>query len=197
MTQCIDCLMARRAAVVCGPINLHAFGGPDNPVDKKSGDATSIGDIVLRAKYHLHKGPVADIAGALWLKLPTGDEDNFLGTGTTTLRPFLIVSRTFFDVFTPHLNLGYEIDFDRGHQDALHYILGFETGIEKFSVVVDLLGKYKPNGNGVGDHTLTGSFGGKWNPFKQFVMFLNFQVPLNEQGLRSNLITTVGAEYTF
>jgi hypothetical protein len=65
MTQCIDCLMARRAAVVCGPINLHAFGGPDNPVDKKSGDATSIGDIVLRAKYHLYKGPVADIAGAL------------------------------------------------------------------------------------------------------------------------------------
>jgi hypothetical protein len=57
------------------------------------------------------------------------------------------VSRTFSDVFTPHLNLGYEIDFDRGHQDALHYILGFETGIEKFSVVVDVLGKYKPNGN--------------------------------------------------
>ena len=108
-----------------------------------------------------------------------------------------MVSRTFFDVFTPHLNLGYAIDFDRGHQDALHYILGFETGIEKFSVVVDVLGKYKPNGNGVGDHTLTGSFGGKWNPCKQFVMFLNFQVPLNEQGLRSNLITTVGAEYTF
>ena len=62
---------------------------------------------------------------------------------------------------------------------------------------MDLLGKYKPNGNGVGDHALTGSFGGKWNPFKQFVMFLNFQVPLNEQGLRSNRITTVGAEYTF
>jgi len=59
------------------------------------------------------------------------------------------VSRTFFDVFTPHLNLGYEMDCDRGHQDALHYILGFETGIEKFSVVVDVLGKYKPNGNGL------------------------------------------------
>jgi hypothetical protein len=63
--------------------------------------------------------------------------------------------------------------------------------------VVDVLGKDKPNGDGVGDHTLTDSFGDKWNPFKQFVMFLNFQVPLNEQGLRSNLITTVGAEYTF
>jgi len=58
-----------------------------------------------------------------------------------------------------------------GHQEALHSMLGFDTGIEKFSVVVDVLGKYKPNGNGVGDHTLTGSFGGQWNPFKQFVMF--------------------------
>jgi hypothetical protein len=116
---------------------------------------------------------------------------------TTTLRPFLIVSRIFFDVFTPDLNLGYQIDFDRGHQDAPHYILGFETGIKKFSVVVDLLGKYKPNGNGVGDHTLTSSFGARWNSFKPFVMFLNFQVPLNEQGLRTNVITTVGAECTF
>jgi hypothetical protein len=180
MTQRIDRLVARRAAVVCGSTNLHAFGGPDRPVDEKSGDATGIGDIVLRAKYHLYKGLVADIAGALSLKLPSGDEDNLLSTKPTTLRPFLIVSRTFFDVFTPHLNLGYEIDFDRGHQDALHSILGFETGIEKFSVLVDVLGKYKPNGNGVGDHTLTGSFGDKWNPFKQFAMFLNFQVPLNE-----------------
>jgi hypothetical protein len=90
------------------------------------------------------------------------------------------VSRILFDVLIPCLNLGYEIDFDRGHQDALHSIRGFETGIEKFSVVVDVLGKYKPNGNEVGDHTLTGSFGGKWNPFEQFVMFLNFQVPLND-----------------
>ena len=49
----------------------------------------------------------------------------------------------------PHLNLGYEIDFDRGHQDALHSILGFETGIEKFSVVVDVLGKYKPMTTGL------------------------------------------------
>ena len=63
--------------------------------------------------------------------------------------------------------------------------------------MADWLGRYKPNDNGIGDRTLTGSFGGKWNRFKQFVMSLNFQMPLNEQGLRSNLITTVGAEYTF
>ena len=65
MTQHIDCLVACRATAVCGPINLHAFAGPHSPVDEKSADATGIGDIVLRAKYHLDKGPVADIAGAL------------------------------------------------------------------------------------------------------------------------------------
>ena len=70
MTRHIDRLVARRATAVCGPINLHAFGGPDSPVDEKCGDATGIGDIVLRAKYHLYKGPVADITGALLLKLP-------------------------------------------------------------------------------------------------------------------------------
>ena len=65
MTQRIDRLVARRAAAVCRPINLHAFGGPVSPVDEKSGDATGIGDIVLQATYRLYKGPVADIAGAL------------------------------------------------------------------------------------------------------------------------------------
>jgi len=35
--------------------------------------------------------------------------------------------------------------------------------------MADLLGRYKPNGNGIGDHTLTDSFGGKWNPFGSLV----------------------------
>jgi hypothetical protein len=36
-SQRIDRLMAHRAVAVCGLINLHAFGGPDSPVDEKSG----------------------------------------------------------------------------------------------------------------------------------------------------------------
>ena len=47
--------------------------------------------------------------------------------------------------------------------------------------MADLLGRYKPNDNEIGDRTLTGSFGGKGNPFKQFILYLNFSVPLNEE----------------
>ena len=86
------------------------------------GKATGFGDIVLRAKYLFLKDAAVDIAGAMLVKLATGDEEDFLGTGDTTVRPFLVLSRTFSDFlvrqldFTPHLNLGYE--FNLAHARA-------------------------------------------------------------------------------
>lgn len=39
--------------------------------------------------------------------------------------------------------------------------------------------------------------GVKWNPWKQFLVSANAQVPVNRSGLRSDLILTFGAEYNF
>lgn len=198
----VDMKLKSNARILTSPENslpgVHTFvGAEDNTVDQSSGDAFGIGDIVLRAKYHLVKDSILDLAGALLVKLETGDEDNFLGSGATTIRPFLILSKTFFNAFTPHLNIGYEFNLARSKQSALEYAIGFEVGSEQFTVVGEFLGSHELKGDGIGDDILTGSLGAKWNPFKQFVMFLNFQIPLNDSGLRSNLITTFGAEYSF
>jgi hypothetical protein len=140
---------------------------------------------------------VIDVAGALLTKLATGSRRDFLGTGATTIRPFLILSRTLFDIWTPHLNLGYEFNLDRGNQSAIEYAIGFDLGTPRFTFAWELLGHYEPRGDGIGDNILTSSMGVKWNPWKQLLVSANAQVPINRSGLRSDLILTFGAEYSF
>lgn len=184
--------------------DVHSFpGGADRLVDEASDKATGLGDIVLRAKYHLLKSRVADVAAAVLAKLETGDEDNFLGTGDTTVRPFVIVSRTFFDVvcpglsLTPHLNLGYELNVDDSHQNSLEYVVGFDVGVQRFAVAGEMIGSHQVDGDGIGDDLLNASVGVKWNPVQRFIVFANGQFPLNDEGLRSNIIATFGVEYSF
>ena len=190
------------ARIITSPNNptpdVHTFvGAPTSPIDQANGEATGIGDIVLRTKYHLLNSPIVDVAGALLVKLGTGDAANFLGTGDTAFRPFLILSRRLFDVFTPHLNLGYEV-VDRSNRNSLQYVVGFEVGSEQFTVAVDLLGSHRYRNDNIGRDILQGSLGVKYNPFRQFILTLNAQTPLNNKsGLRSNLITTFGLEYSF
>jgi hypothetical protein len=77
-------------------------------------------------------------------------------------------------------------------------VVGFDAGTAKFTVTAELLGSYEPAGEGIGDSIVTGSLGVKWNPWKQLVVSTNAQVPLNRKsGLRSDLIMTFGAEYSF
>ena len=184
--------------------DVHTFeGGPESPEDKASDDAFGLGDIVLRGKYHLIKSDVVDFAGALLVKFATGDEDNFLGTGDTTVRPFLVLSRTFSEVLpwglsiTPHLNVGYEFHDEESHQDSIEYVIGFDAGTRRFILAAEFLGSHELDGDGVGDDRLDFAVGFKWNPFERFIVAANAQIPLNDDGLRADVIPTVLLEYNF
>ena len=200
----VDMDVQSHARVVVSPNNtlfpnVHTFvGGPESPDDSAHGHAFGLGDVVLRAKYWLLKNDVIDISGAFLTQLATGNHQDFLGSGATTLRPFLVLSRTLFEVFTPHVNIGYEFNLKRGYQSALQYAVGFDAGTSIWTVAGDILGSYEPAENGIGDNIITGSLGVKWNPWKQLVLLANAQVPFNRNsGLRSDLILTFGAEYNF
>lgn len=179
----------------------NPFPGVNNfaepPHDAARGHATGLGDLVLRAKYHLLKSDLVDIAGVVLSRLATGDEKDFLGTGTTTLRPFLVFSRTLFGKVTPHLNIGYEFNLDRHDKNSLRYALGFDAGTPRWTVAGDVLGSHELDGDGIGDDLVTASLGVKWNPWKKLLLSGNFQFPLNKEGLRSNLTATFGVEYAF
>jgi hypothetical protein len=75
-----------------------------------SGNAMGIGDVVLRGKYTLHQWERAGLAVGVDVRLPTGDEKNFLGSGAAGVKPFAVVS--YKARISPHAEVGYEINGD-------------------------------------------------------------------------------------
>lgn len=179
------------------PVDLHTFeDGPESPNDGASGSAQGLGDVLLRAKYHWLQGETHNVAAALLVKTATGDEDEFLGTGDNTVRLLLIYSRSF-GPFTPHLNVGYEFNLDDSEQNSLEYAAGFDFGAEKFTLAVSILGSREFSGDGIADTITNGAFGVKWNPFASYILTANVLLPLNDDGLRSDFISTLAFERNF
>ncbi|MGH9455156.1 MAG: transporter, partial [Terriglobia bacterium] len=75
-----------------------------------SGSAAGIGDVVLRGKYTVYNGERFGVAGGVDVRLPTGDELNFLGSGATGVKPFGVVS--YRARISPHAEAGYEWNGD-------------------------------------------------------------------------------------
>jgi outer membrane putative beta-barrel porin/alpha-amylase len=71
-----------------------------------SGSASGIGDVTVRGKYEVYQGEHWGVAAGVDVRLPTGDESNFLGSGATGVKPFGIVS--YQGRISPHVVLGYE-----------------------------------------------------------------------------------------
>ena len=77
----------------------------DSRVDA-SGSAAGFGDVVIRTKFALPPLKRFETAATLDVRLPTGDPDKLLGTGTTQTRVMFVGSSTWGAV-APHVNLGY------------------------------------------------------------------------------------------
>jgi hypothetical protein len=178
---------------------VHNFGPADAPRSVVDREATGVGDVILRTKYNLYLNEPTwpDLAVVGRVKLPTGDEDDLLGTGETDFLGLLVVSKSF-DNFTPHLNLGYEVSTD-SELSNLRYLAGFDYAFDpELTVAVDFLGRWEPAGDDIGDHVVDAALGFKWNPFGGLIFSANVQVPLNkDEGLRPDYIVTVGIERPF
>jgi len=142
---------------------------------------------------------VPDLAFLVEVKLPTGDEDRLLGTGGTNLTGLLVASKTYGDLLTPHVNIGYEIDTKDTSQSALRYALGCDVRLTSaVTVVADVIGRFRPEGGETGEHITDLSLGAKWNPWKSLTLRANIQIPLDKNsGLRADFIPTVGVEYIY
>lgn len=189
-----------KAEIVVSPENdfpdVHSFGGEDDPIDSASDSDTGLGDILVGAKYFWIDKDRYDISGALRVKFGTGDEDNFQGTGSTTIRPFLIAAYKATNYINLRTNLGFDFDLDDSDRNEFIYTAGFDAGNQVFTGVIDLIGSHKIDGNGIGDDLVDVAFGLKWQPIKHLILATNLLVPINDnEGLRSNVITTFGLEF--
>ncbi len=194
-----------------GDLPIHRFGPHSNcrpPIDPDScnaqggGEETGVGDIILRTKYNFVRnagGLTPDLAFLFEVKLPTGDEGRLLGTGGTNLGGLFIASKTYGRWFTPHVNVGYEINTKDLEQNSIRYAVGFDARLlSKLSFDADVIGRFKPAGDETGEHIHDLSLGVKWNPLSAWIVRANIQIPLDKNsGLRADVIPTVGVEYLF
>lgn len=82
------------------------FYGDRSNFGPLSGSASGVGDIIVRAKATVAKSGPSGLALGVDLRLPTGDEENFLGAGALGLRPFAAISLS--GKVSPHVNVAYQ-----------------------------------------------------------------------------------------
>lgn len=176
---------------------------------RASDEATGLGDILLRAKYNFyHQKPLA-LAAGLGLRLPTGDEDNLMGTGTVRVLPFFVASAVAFGV-APHVNVGFDLGDTSDFPLEFFYKVGFDWPMFKpVTFAFDLLGRQQisndrpqagrapGSGELAGDSLVDAAIGVKVNPWRNVLLLLNALVALNDTGLRDTITPLFGVEVSF
>jgi hypothetical protein len=139
--------------------STHFFRGVDGSIGDRRlftafGSASGVGDITVRAKSRIRRNGQMGFAVGLDLRLPTGDENNLLGTGAPGISPFGVWSATY-GAFAPHVNLGYqwngssllagnpETGEEADLPDSVSYIFGADVGLnQRFTFAIDFLGRF-------------------------------------------------------
>lgn len=116
-----------------------------------------IGDVVFRLKARVWGGERTRLALGADVRVPTGDELSFRGSGTYGVRPFAALSYTK-NRFAPHANVGFQINGNSilaglatgvsAHlPNQATYSLGADVGVtHRFTLAADWLGERVING---------------------------------------------------
>ncbi len=158
--------------------------------------ATGLGDITLRGKALLTRtNALIDCAAALDFRLPTGDEDEFLGTGSFGVTPVLTCSKEL-GRFSPYANIGYLFDTENSDWSRFQMKAGLDFTPVKRRLTV--------GGEFVGliydDFEIyDAGVSVKAAPIKDkpFTLAASVLFPVNEDGLRPDYVGVFGAEYAF
>jgi hypothetical protein len=143
-----------RLATASTPL-VHTFTDGVDDIEEtflSTGSASGIGDIVLRTKYNILPAGLGNtgLSVAMDLRLPTGDEEELLGIGTTQGKFFLILSSER-ERISPHVNVGFTLSGTgeklpgiepSGVSDEFVYAGGVEfVANPKLTILADFLGR--------------------------------------------------------
>jgi hypothetical protein len=184
-----------------------------------TGSATTagLGDVILRARYNVHRAGASGVAVGGEVRLPTGDEEDLLGAGSASFTPRVIGSYED-DRIGVHGELGYTF---RGVSEALTYAGAFTAvAAPRVTLVGELLGRRlravgrldetilpHPRLAGVDTIRLTSSdetadrlllvAGFKWNVASTWLLTANVLRPLTDVGLNARWVPSVTFDYWF
>jgi len=133
------------------------------------GSAGGVGDLLVRMKTTVIREGTRALAAGVDLRLPTGDEQNLLGTGAAGLRPFAALSSSY-GPFAPHANVAYQwngksvlagdvrADRKANLPDQFLYAAGSDLSVNsRFSIVFDVLGQRVLNSPLLSKYTISAS----------------------------------------
>ncbi len=133
--------------------NEYGPGGATAPVSEYvPGSASGIADIILGGKVHIGEWKSIRFAGGIDVRVPSGNELNFLGSGTAGVKPYVAVSRH--GRISPHGNFGYQWNGDSilnanlaGKKQQLPKDIFYTAGVnfeanKKLTLIADLLGQH-------------------------------------------------------
>jgi hypothetical protein len=203
---------------------VHYWGGTDvDPqlVDTAASEAstTGIGDVSVRLKFNLAQAARGGAAFLTDVRLPTGSSDDLLGSGKTTVSSMFIAAMRF-DQFTPHINAGYIYRAGEERNNTFAGSLGFDALVaSNLTLAAELLGQWEIGANKVElpppavfldgtvvrrtnipemhDDLLGASVGAKFVVGSDLILVGNVILPLNDGGLRSDAIYTIGLQRPF
>jgi hypothetical protein len=196
---------------------LNVYRGASLLQASANAEATGIGDVALRGKFNLWDRGGSGVAFIQEVRLPTGREEDLLGSGETSYRSVFILSGES-GPLAVHGNIGAGFG---GLTDVLDYrgAVTF-TPATPLTLVAELLGRriedvgtlvqervQHPLLTGVDTIRLTSTgesidttslvIGGKWNVGQTWLANLNFAFPLTRRGLRSDVALVFGFDYAF
>jgi hypothetical protein len=133
------------------PITVNGFTYYNHAQFRRASSALGIGDIVFRGKFQALQAEKLGLAVAIDVRVPTGDELNFLGSGAWGLRPFVAFS--YAGRVSPHANLGIQIngnsilagDVTTNTKAQLPNVINYTAGVDvgvtrRVSLSADFLG---------------------------------------------------------
>lgn len=196
---------------------VDTYRGSQSTQAIASGNASGPGDVIVRAKYNALRRSGSGLALGAEARLPTGDEENLLGTGQATFMPRAIASiegaTTGF-----HGNVGYVFG---GFLEGLDYsgavtyaasprltLVGELTG-RRLASIGQLTNTVAPHPTLVGVDTvrlsttnastarLVAAAGVKWNFRSTWLLSANVFRPLTDAGLTTRWTPTITVDHTF
>lgn len=196
---------------------LNVYRGAETLQASGEATASGVGDLALRAKYTLVSGPSGAFAAAAEVRLPTGDDVNLLGSGSTSYR-FIGIGSFEQGRFTLHGNGGFvvggisdEINLAgaAGIAVAPRLTLSGEVLFRRIAELADLslVGEPHPTIVGVDTARLVAGppgawvsnavAGFKWNAGGSVVIGGHVAFPLVRRGLTAPITPTLTFEYAF
>jgi hypothetical protein len=135
--------------------NVLVYPKYTNTPTYAAGTASGVGDITFNVKSSLWAGEHATVAAAMNVRVPTGDDENYLGSGAWGFSPYVVYS--YLAKVSPHAKIGYEwntstplnpqytstgkVSGNLGLPGGAQYDVGADWALAKhLTVAADLLG---------------------------------------------------------